>query len=70
MPYRAQVMTAIDPLPAAGADKDILVVIGHPDHLMGHHLADGEDEIRTVFNQQFIHLGRPGIVDPAFGDIV
>src|ERR1700756_1302220 len=45
---RAQVMAAVYALPASRAHKNILVVIGHPDYLMRHDLADRENEIEAT----------------------
>ena len=59
-------MTLVDALGSARAHEDVLVVVGHADHLMGNDLADGEDQIKAALHQQPIDLGRPAIVDFPF----
>ena len=44
----AEIVAAVDALAAAGADQDVLVVVGHADHFMRHDLADGENEIEAA----------------------
>ena len=56
---RAQVMAEINALATARADKNVLVVIRHPDHFMRHHLPDREDQIKPALRNQPIRLCRP-----------
>src|SRR5690606_26644432 len=41
----AQEVGLVDGVAAAGADKNVLVVVGDADHFVGDKLADGEDAI-------------------------
>src|ERR1700722_4038223 len=63
----AQVMAAVYALPATRAHENILVVIGHAYHFMGHDLADGDNEIEAAACNEPVHLRRPGIAQLAFG---
>src|SRR5262249_17435303 len=47
----AQVVALINSFRAAGADEDILVVVGHADDFVRHYLAKREDEIEPAFHQ-------------------
>ena len=38
-------MALVDGLASAAAHKDVLVVIGHAGDLMGHHLANRDNQI-------------------------
>ncbi len=60
---RAQKMRAVDAHDAAGADENILVVVGHADHLVRHHLADGEDEVVAAVAHELVHLRGPLVVE-------
>ena len=62
----AQIMAAVDSIAASGADENVLVVIGHANHFMGHDLADREDEIKATTRNEPVHLRRPCIVQLAF----
>ena len=64
---RAEVVAAVDALAAACADQDVLGVVGHADHFVGHDLADGEDEIESAARDEPIDLRGPRIVELAFG---
>ena len=44
----AQVVAAVDAFAAAGADQNVLGVVGHADDFVGHDLADGENEIESA----------------------
>ena len=44
----AQIVAAVDAFAAAGADENVLVVVGHADDFMRHDLADGENEIEAA----------------------
>ena len=61
----AQVVAAVDAFAAAGADENVLVVVGHADHFMRHHLADGEDQVEAAFEKHAVHLRRPWKVELA-----
>ena len=63
---RAQIVAAIDALAAARADQNVLVVVGHADHFMGHDLADGKNQIEAALRDQPVDLRRPGIIQLAF----
>ncbi len=62
----AKVVAAIDALAAAGANEDVLVVVGHADHFVRHNLADGEHQIEAAVRDQPVYLRRPGVVELAF----
>src|SRR5216684_6913046 len=64
--YRPEEMAPVDAVRSAGAYKNILVVIRHPDHFMRNNLSDGEDQIESAFNQHPVDLHRPGVVQLAF----
>ena len=61
---RAEKVAAVDREPAAEADDEVLREVRHPDHLMGHDLADRHDEIPAV-EQQLVHLDRNRLRHPA-----
>ena len=63
-------MTLIYPFPAAGTDKNIFIVICHPDNLVRHDLTDGENQIMLSFHQQSVHLRRPRVIYFPFGDFL
>ena len=44
----ADEMAFVYSLAAAATDKHILVVVGHAGHLVGHHLANGNDQVMTA----------------------
>ena len=52
---------------AAGSDEQILVVVGHADHFMGHHLADRENQIVSAFPHQPVELRGPRFAVDALG---
>jgi hypothetical protein len=60
----AKKMAFVDPLSTAGTDQHILVIVGHPGNLMGHHLSDRQYKIMPSLNKQSVDLGRPGVVNP------
>ncbi len=60
--HRSQKMRAMNPHHAARANKNILAPIGHPHHLMRHHLANRQNQIVPPIPQQLIHLRRPRVV--------
>ncbi len=45
--------------------QDVLVVIGHPDDLMRHHLANREHQVEAALGDHAVHLRRPGVVKQA-----
>ncbi len=59
----------VDPQWAARADEEVLVVVGHADHLVGHHLAQREDQVVATLADEPVHLGRPGLVEAAAGGL-
>ena len=63
---RAQVMAAVDALAASRAHQDVLVVVGHADHFVGHDLADGEDQVEAALRDEPVDLRRPRIIQLAF----
>ena len=65
---RADVMALVDAFHAAGAYKDVLVVVGHADDFMRHHLADGENEVVPAGGNEIRHLRRPGKLDGTTGN--
>ncbi len=67
---RAQEVTAVDADRAAGADEDVLVVVGHTDDFVGNDLAYREDEVVTAVAQELIYLCWPGVVEFALADLV
>jgi hypothetical protein len=63
--HRPQVVAAVDALAASRAHQDVLVVIGHADHFMGHNLADGKNKIEAAPRDEPVDLGRPCVVQLA-----
>ncbi len=63
-------MAAVDTVRPAGADKNVLVVVGHSNHFMGNNLPDRKDQIEIPFDQHAVDLNRPGVVQLAFGLLV
>ena len=63
-------MTLVNALGTPGAHENILGVIGHADHLVGHHLPRGEDQIESPVGEQPIHLGRPVVSDFPPGNLI
>src|SRR5215472_11007907 len=56
---RAEVVAAVDAFAAAGADEDVLVVVGHADDFVRDDLADGEYEIPLTVDDVLVDLGGP-----------
>ena len=63
----AEVMAAVDAFATAGADQNVLVVVGHSDNFMGHHLADGQDKIPLAVDDVPADLRGPGVMELALG---
>ena len=59
-------MAPVDALAASRAHENILCVVGHAHHFMGHDLADGENEIEAAMHNEPVHLCRPRVVELAF----
>ena len=55
---------------AAGADEDVLVVVGHTDDFVRDDLADGENQVVAAIAQQLVDLRGPGVIELAFADFV
>src|SRR4029077_7625549 len=64
---RAQVVAAVYALSASCANKNVLVVVRHANDFMGDDLPDRENQIETALRNQPVHLGRPRVVQLAFG---
>jgi hypothetical protein len=62
----AQIVAAIDAVAASRAHQNVLVVVGHADHFMGHDLADGENQIEAAPRDELVDLRRPRITQLAF----
>ena len=61
--HRAQVVAAMNAERTGRADQDVLVVIGHADHFVRHHLADGKHQVEASLGDHAVHLRRPGVVE-------
>ena len=66
----AEEVAAMDADGAAGADEDVLVVVGHADDFVRDDLADGEDEVVAAVAEELVDLGGPGVVELALADLV
>ena len=62
-------MAFVDAFLAAGADEDVLVVIGHPDDFVRDDLADGQNQIVFAGPNQVGQLRRPGKIHRALGGL-
>ena len=63
--HRAQVVAAMNAQRAGRAYQDVLVVIGHADDFVRHHLADGKHQVEASLGDHAVHLRRPGVVEQA-----
>src|SRR5579863_8771300 len=63
---RTQVMAPVYALAASRAHENILRVVGHAYHFMGHDLADRENKIEVAMDNEPVHLCRPRVVQLAF----
>src|SRR5579863_10449661 len=59
-------MAPVYALTASRAHENVLCVVGHAYHFMGHDLADGENEIEVAMHNEPVYLCRPRIVQLAF----
>src|SRR5207249_4880529 len=66
---RAEPVRAIDEVAAAGADKDVLAVIGDADHLVRHELTDREDRVPAFLNEEAIDLDAHREIELPLGDL-
>ena len=66
---RAHHVGLVDHVAAAHAYEQVLGVVGHAHHLMGHHLARGDDEVVAFVHDPPIDLRRDGIGPKALGDL-
>src|SRR5690554_7941246 len=64
------VVALVDTLTATRTHEDVLVVVGHPHHFVGHHLTDGKDQVEAPLHQQSVYLCRPGEVQLPFRHFV
>ena len=55
----AEEVAFMDAFQAANAHKQVLIIVGHADDLMGHDLADGQDQVVAAFPNEAVELGRP-----------
>ena len=62
-------MAFIDRLLAACAHEEVLQVVGHADHLVGNHLADGNQERIAAVAERAVDLDRPIVADGASGGL-
>ncbi len=62
----AQYVGGVDHAGPASAHKDILGVVGHAYHLMGHHLADGQNQVVCRVHQMAVDLHRNRLIHQAF----
>ena len=62
---RTDEMALVDAGAAAHAHEYVLGVVGHADHLVGHDLPDGEDQVEGRVEQEFVDLGRPADSSPS-----
>src|SRR3984885_5347591 len=60
--HRPKVVAAMNAERTAGSYQDVLVVVGHPDYFVGHHLADRKHQVEASLRDHAIHLRRPGVV--------
>ncbi len=72
---RAQEVRAVDGLPAADADQDVLDLVGHADHFVRHHLAEREDGRVAALDKPAVDLDgnlvvRHARAQHAAGDLV
>ena len=51
---------------AAAAHKQVLGLVGHTDHFVGHHLADGEDQVIFGVQKAPVEFHRNGVLHQAF----
>ena len=59
-------MALVDAFGASRADEDVLVVVGHPDHFVGDHLADRQDQVVAAFGNHAVHLRGPREIQLTF----
>jgi hypothetical protein len=62
----AQVVAAIDAVGSARAHENIFVVVGHADHFVRHHLANGENQVELTARDEAVHLSGPVVVQFSF----
>ena len=53
---------------AAAAHEDVLIPVGHAYHLVGHHLADGQNQIVGGIQQKPVHFHVDGVGNHALGN--
>ena len=66
---RAQEVRLVDDVRAAGADDDVLGVIGHAHHFVRHDLADRKDEI-IPGEQELVHLDAHAVIHQPAGPLL
>ena len=65
----ADEVALVDARRPAGADEQVLVVVGHADHFVRHDLADREDQIVPAFPHQPVQLHGPRLAPDALGGL-
>src|SRR5438874_10244659 len=66
----AEPVRAVDEVAAAGADEDVLAMVGDADHFMRHQLAYGNDGVPFLSEEKSIHFHANREVKLAFGEFV
>ena len=62
---RAEPVRLVDEVPAAGADEDVLAVVGDADDLVRHELADRHDGLPRLLHEEPVHLDAGGEIELA-----
>ena len=65
----AEEVALVDAFRAAGADEDVLIVVGHADDFVRHDLPERQDQIVPALGDQPADLRGPGPVEPALADL-
>ena len=65
----ADEVALVDARRPAGADEQVLVVVGHADHFVRHDLADREDQVVAALPHQPVELRRPRLAVDALGGL-
>ena len=63
-------MALVDALGTSDSHEDVLGVVGHAYHFVRHDLADRKYEVERRVEQELVDLGRPAVIEPAFGNLV